>query len=136
MDQVIEWLETYDYLLLLVSAFLLVWLVWIPRIVAPLLSKQYANLHPAVKSILTLLLPTIEGAMMKSWDTAYNGILKDLYESTDTPIDDEVLAIINERIQELLGEEVIAQVVKGELDKRPRPESTPEDIPPPYRSVG
>lgn len=98
METVINFISEYDYIMLLAGAFGLTWLVWLPRILSPLLAPHYAGLSRRFKALLLFVLPTIEQVLFNSWDGVYTEIILPTVQQTETELDDKVWAEIDRRI--------------------------------------
>jgi hypothetical protein len=105
MQTIIDFFSNDPYALLLLGAFLLVWLYWLPKVLAPILISRYGNFSPKLKAAVQLALPTIERALLNSWDSIYNNTIIPMTEDTVTPIDDKVWAEVDEIIQRALDQE-------------------------------
>jgi len=101
MDKFLELIAEYQYLWLVIGAFLLFWLAWLPRVLAPLLAPHYDKLSGKVKSFIALVLPTIEKIMLNGWDKTYTEIIKPANEQTATDLDDRVWKAIDDRIHKI-----------------------------------
>ena len=98
METVINFMSEYDYIMLLAGAFGLTWLVWLPRVLAPLLAPHYDNLSGRFKALLLFVLPTLEQVLLNSWDSVYTEIILPTVQQTETELDDKVWAEIDRRI--------------------------------------
>jgi hypothetical protein len=117
MENLIEWLKEYDYIMLLAGALLLVWLVWIPRIVAPFLIPRYDKFPPKLKAAVNLILPTIEKIMLDSWDGFYSEVIKEIVEETPTELDNKVWQEIDEFVSRKLREKDVGYYPKEEVER-------------------
>ena len=106
MDQIVEWLKEYDYIMFLVGALLFVWLYWLPRIVAPVLMPRYNKFPPKLKAVVNLLLPTIESALRNGWDYFYTEVVKEIVEETETDLDDKVWGEADKLVHKALRKDV------------------------------
>lgn len=104
MQTIIDFMSEYDYIMLLAGAVGLMWLVWFPRILAPLLLPHYDNLSGRFKALLLFVLPTIEQVLRNSWDSVYTEIILPTVQQTETELDDKVWAEVDRRIQALSDE--------------------------------
>lgn len=98
METVIDFMSEYDYIMLLAGAFGLTWLVWLPRVLAPLLAPHYDDLSGRVKALLLFVMPTIERVLLDSWDSVYTEIILPTVQQTKTELDDKVWREIDRRI--------------------------------------
>lgn len=90
----------HEYALLIIGAFALFWLVWLPRILAPLIMPYYDKVPIRYKSIINLIMPTLERAILESWDYVYYNHIEVAYQETKTELDDKVIQEIDRRVRE------------------------------------
>ena len=106
--EVIKGLFEHEDALLIVGAFILFWLFWLPKVIAPIVARHYANLPNSVRGIISAFLPTLEDAVRTVWLNTYMTIQLGTEQTQDTA-DDEVWARVNEivldRIDEIDGED-------------------------------
>jgi hypothetical protein len=107
LNNVIEFLKEYDYAFLLVGAFLLIWLYWLPKVLAPILIKRYDGFPPSIKAFVQLLLPTIEKMLLDCWDATYKDTIEPIYKATPTELDDNLWKEIDKMIQSKLDKEML-----------------------------
>ena len=100
MEMFRDLLEHPDALLVL-GAFVLFWLVVLPRIAAPFVAKFYARLPASVRAVTNILLPTLEDAIRSVWINTYMTIQIG-YNQTPSPDDDKIWQEVNDKILEVI----------------------------------
>lgn len=93
-----------EYTLLLAGAFVLFWLFWLPRALAPVMVSRYDGLPPWLKAAIALAMPTLEQAILVAWDNAYHAI-ELMVDETPTELDDRLLEEIDRQVRRILNEQ-------------------------------
>ena len=88
MEQINQILD-YEFMPLLIAALAIVWLVWLPKLIAPRIAPYYSQLPIWVKLSLNTLMPTIEQAVRTVW-AGFAHEMMERAKQTETPIDDEL----------------------------------------------
>lgn len=98
-----ETLMSNEYFFLLVGVFILFWLFWLPRALAPVLVKRYDGLPPWLKATIALALPTLEQAVLNAWDNVYHEI-EIITDATPTTLDNDIWEEVDRRVRSILAE--------------------------------
>ena len=88
--------------LFLILAILAIWSLYVPRILAPFLFERWQDIPTKYKSIIILMLPTIENALHDIWKRLGAGLATKA-PATPTTIDDEMLKLIDAKITDLIS---------------------------------
>lgn len=87
--------------LFLTLVLLLVWFFYLPMVVAPLVVLRWHELPQKWKSLLVILFPTLERALLDIWTrVAYE--LEQFTLATETTLDDEMLKRLDEETRYLI----------------------------------
>ena len=81
---------------------LALWFIYLPRIVAPLLVHRWQNIPERYRSVIIVMLPTIENALADIWKRiAFE--LEAKVQVTEIELDDILLDAIDERITKIIA---------------------------------